>query len=244
MKILYIVPGVMSMTDLGAKELERRKNILQGWADTEIEIEITDIMSGPMSIESAYEEYLSIPETVSRIVDAEKKGLAGIILGCFGDPGIDAAREMVKIPIVGPGESSMFFASLLGQRFSIVTVMSSVVPSLKKRARLAGMESRLASILPTGIPVLELPKDLEKTKRTILERSEQAIRRDGADVIILGCMSMAFLGISDEIQDILEIPVVNPALVALKVLETMIGANLTHSKKAYPTPPKMHFPGQ
>lgn len=83
MKILYIVPGVMSITDPGTEELDRRKNILQSWAGDNVEIEITDIMSGPLSIESAYEEYLAIPETVSKIIDAEKRDFDGVILGLF-----------------------------------------------------------------------------------------------------------------------------------------------------------------
>ena len=137
----------------------------------------------------------------------------------------------------------MFVASLLGRKFSIITVVDSVVPSLKKMVRTAGLEQRLASVRPTDIPVLELGKDKEKTKKLILEESKKAMKEDGADVIILGCMSMAFLGLSDEFQDDLGIPVVNPAVVALKILESLICAHLTHSKKAYPTPPKMKNKG-
>ena len=240
MKILYVVPGTMSKTELGTKELERRKKILQSQAGDDTVVDITDIEQGPSSIESAYEEYLSIPETVYRVTQAEKDGYNGVILGCFGDPGLDAMREMVKIPVVGPGETSMSVAALLGHRFSIITVMDSVVPSLEKLARVIGVEKKLASVRPANIPVLDLAKDLEASKRKMIEESKKAIEDDGADVIVLGCMSMAFMGVSDEMQGTLGAPVVNPALVSLKYLEGLVSSNLSHSKKAYPFPPKMN----
>ncbi|MFC2165369.1 aspartate/glutamate racemase family protein [Acidobacteriota bacterium] len=239
MKIVYVVPGIMSQTELGAEELERRKGFLQERAGKDVLIDITDVEHGPSSIESAYEEYLSIPETVKKVVQAEKEGFDGAIVGCYGDPGIDAMREMVKIPVVGPGETSMLVASMLGHRFSIITVMDSVVPSLEKLARIVGVDGKLASVRAANIPVLDLKKDIETTKRRMIAESEKAMADDRADVIILGCMSMAFMGVSDEMQETLGIPVVNPAVVSLKVLESLITSHLTHSKKAYPVPPKL-----
>jgi len=71
-KILYVIPGTMSKTHLGSEELERRKSILRSSAGKDIIVEITDIEKGPSSIESAYEEYLSVPETVKKAIQAEK----------------------------------------------------------------------------------------------------------------------------------------------------------------------------
>lgn len=239
MKILYVVPGTMAKTELGEEELERRKNILQGNAGKDTVVDITDIEEGPSSIESAYEEYLSIPGTVERVIQAEKEGYDGIILGCFGDPGLDAIKEMVKILVVGPGETSMLTAAMLGHRFSIVTVMDSVIPSLEKLAKIVGVDRKLASVRSVDIPVLDLIKDAEATKKKIMEEADKAIEHDRADAVILGCMSMAFMDISEDIQEKLGIPVINPAFVSLKVLEALINSRLSHSKKAFPYPPKL-----
>ena len=72
----------------------------------------------------------------------------------------------------------------------------------------------------------------------MMEESQKAIQEDSADVIVLGCMSMAFMGVSDMMQKSLGIPVVNPALLSLTVLEGLVHADLSQSKKAYPFPPK------
>ena len=235
---MYIVPGTMSKTSLGTEELERRRKMLQSLALRDTEVHIIDIEQGPSSIESAWEEYLSVPEMVEKAVQAEKDGYSGMILGCFGDPGLDALREMVAVPVVGPGEASLHVASMLGHRFSIITVMESVVPSLEKLVRLSGLEKKLASVRAVGIPVLELREDIEKTAIRVAEESQKAKLKDRADTVILGCMSMAFMGISGDIQEALDIPVVNPAWISLKILEGLVSCRLSHSKKAYPYPPK------
>jgi len=235
-KVIYVVPG----TGMGAQELERRRSILQSNSGKDVKVDIIESSEGPNSIESSYEEYLSIPETVLRVVDAQKKGYQGAILGCFGDPGIDAIREMVQIPVVGPGEASMLIAAMLGHKFSIVTILDNVIPSMEMHAKIIGIDSKLASIRSVNIPVLELAKDLESAKKKIIEESRNAKEHDGADTIILGCMSMAFLGVSNELQKTLGIPVINPAIVSLKILESLVICNLTHSKMAYPSPPKLN----
>jgi allantoin racemase len=228
----------MGQIDQGSEELERRKKILQSYAQKDTIVSITDIESGPISIESAYDEYLSIPGTVERAVQAEKDGFDGIILGCFGDPGLDALREIVCIPVVGPGETAMHIAAMLGRRFSIVTVLDSVVPSLERLARIAGLDRRLASVRVVEIPVLELRQNIDATTGRMMKESQSAIQQDGADVIVLGCMSMAFMSVSEKMQESLGIPVVNPAFVSLAVLEGLVSSGLSHSKKAYPVPPK------
>lgn len=238
MKIMYIVPGVMAQTDLGIRELERRKRILETHAWVGTSVDIIDIDKGPRSIESSYEEYLSVPETVKKAVQAEKDGYDGIILGCFGDPGLEALREMVRVPVVGPGETAMQVASLLGRRFSIVTVLDSVVPSLERLAGRMGLAGKLASVRAINIPVLALQKDKALTINRMIEESRKAILEDRADVIVWGCMSMAFMEVSERKPESLGVPVVNPAIVSLKILEGLVAAGLAHSKKAYPFPPK------
>ncbi len=238
MKIMYIVPGVMAQTDLGIRELERRKRILETHAWVGTSVDIIDIDKGPRSIESSYEEYLSVPETVKKAVQAEKDGYDGIILGCFGDPGLEALREMVRVPVVGPGETAMQVASLLGRRFSIVTVLDSVVPSLERLAGRMGLAGKLASVRAINIPVLALQKDKALTTNRMIEESRKAILEERADVIVWGCMSMAFMEVSERKPESLGVPVVNPAIVSLKILEGLVAAGLAHSKKAYPFPPK------
>lgn len=233
-RILYLVPGPLSRAR-GLEELERRRSLLQEWAFAGTDVGIAENPDGPGSIESAYEEYVSIPGSMRLAAAAEPEGHDAIILGCFGDPGLDGFREILSIPIVGPCEASMHLAAQLGHTFGIVTVLDSVVEPLRKLARVAGLDSRVATVLACDIPVLELHDDSYDAVR---EACEEALAA-GADTLVLGCMSMAFLGVAERLSEELGVPVLNPARVALKTAEFLVSSGISHSKRAYPVPPKI-----
>lgn len=238
MRILYLIPGIMSKGPLGPQELVRRQTLLQSWAFDGTHVEVLDLDEGPLSIESAYDEYLSIPPMLARIVEVKARYDA-VILGCYGDPGLDAARELVDIPIIGPGQASMLVAASLGHKVSVVTVLDSVVPLITKFTREISLQERLASVRVANVPVLSLGSDPQAAKQAVFRAAEEAIVEDGADTLVLGCMSMAFLGVSTEIQERFGIPVVNPARYALKFAESQVSAALSHSKRAFRVPPKI-----
>jgi allantoin racemase len=238
MRILYILPGSLSRTELGTREVERRRGILQRLAAPGTEVDIVDVPDGPSSIESAYEEYLSVPGTLRRVQEAARTGYAGAIIGCFGDPGLDAARELVEMPVVGPAGASMLLACTLGHRFSVITVLESVVAPLRHLAHRVGVGEKLASVRAVDIPVLDLAKDRERSIGRMITLGRRAVE-DGADALVLGCMSMGFLEAHERIAAETGVPVVNPVYAGLKMLEALVGAGLAHSKRAYPLPPKM-----
>ncbi|MFQ6037523.1 MAG: aspartate/glutamate racemase family protein [Candidatus Aminicenantales bacterium] len=238
MRILYLIPGSLLQTEHGHQEKQRRERILASYVSPGTAVEVTDIGEGPTSIESAYEEHLAVPGAVEASVQAEKKGYQGIILGCFADPGISAVRERVRVPVVGPGECAMHTAAILGDRFSIITVLDSVVPSLEKLAKLVGMAQNLASIHTIQTPVLEVGKNPEGVAEKVLHEAQKAVREERAGALVLGCMSLGFLGISERVQEAVGVPVVNPVPVALKFAEMLIASRLTFSPKVYPFPPR------
>lgn len=239
MRIMYLVPGPMGNSSAGQAELARRGTLLKQYAGPGTEVGIVDVPQGPASIESMYEEYLSIPATAQRAVELEGEGWEAIILGCYGDPGLDALRELVSIPVIGPGEATALVAASLGHRFSIITITESVIAPTERQIRNVGVGEKLASVRVIGIPVLELHHDRERTVRATVEQGRRAIEQDRADVLIVGCMSMGFLEIAEAAGQQLGVPFLNPARVSLKFAEALVGAGLTHSRRAYHVPPKL-----
>ena len=82
MKLLYLLPGNVEI-GLGLEEMERRRGILQKYAAAGTEVVIDYIRSGPASIESEYEELVASVETIQKIMEAEKQGIDGVIIGFF-----------------------------------------------------------------------------------------------------------------------------------------------------------------
>ena len=239
MRIVYLVPGPMGRTEQGRVEVERRGNLLKQYAAPGTETGINDVPEGPASIESMYEEYLSIPATCRRALELEEEGWDAIILGCYGDPGLDALRELLTIPVIGPGEATALLAASLGHRFAVITITDSVIASTERQMRNIGVGEKLASVRVVGIPVLELHTNRERAIEATIEQGRKAIEQDRADTLIVGCMTMGFLEIAEAAGAELDVPFLNPARAALKFAEAIVGAGVTHSKRAYMTPPKL-----
>jgi len=214
-----------------------RQSALQRFVGTGVMVEARRPEVGPASIESMWEEYLAIPGLMELAVELEREGFDAIVPGCFGDPGIDGIRELVSIPVVGPGVTSMLLAANLGHRFGIVTVLESIVRPLENLALLAGVASKLAAVREIGVPVLALNDDPDATFSRLTEVSRRMVVEDRADVLILGCGTLSFR--AAELQCVLGIPVINPLQVALRTAELLVACGLSHSKRSFPVPPKL-----
>src|SRR5262245_19299507 len=114
MRILYQLTSPMERTVLGAAEVARRREFLRQRAAPGAEVEVASLAGGPASIESEYEAALVVPELAERVRRAQQEGWSAVIVGCFSDPGLDALRELVAMPIIGPGASAMHLAAQLG----------------------------------------------------------------------------------------------------------------------------------
>jgi allantoin racemase len=238
-RIAYLIPGPIHRTALGQSEITRRQHILSSWASPGTTVEVRAVDRGPASIESMYEEYLSIPPTAALLRDVEHEGFDAAILGCFGDPGLDGLREISDMLVVGPAGASIGLATTLGHRFSIVTVTASIVPALRRLAWEAGALEALASVRYIETSVLAVNQEPGAALERMLEQGRAAIENDGADTLVLGCMSMGFLDVAEEMTRVLGVPVINPSKASLKVAEATTALGLTHSRRAYLKPPKL-----
>lgn len=242
MRIIYLIPGEMSRSPLGAAEMMRREKLLQRWAFRDTQVRVLDVDNGVHSIESAYEELLCAPKTIERIQSLEAEGCDAAMIGCFGDPGLEAARELVRMPVIGPGEASLLLAAQLSHRIGVLAVFDSLAASHRQQAFRTGVLDKLVSVRGLGIPVLELMHDPQATFARVVAVGRAAVEQDGAEALIFGCMSMSFLDIAPRLADTLGVPVINAAQAALKAAETQVSIGLSHSKKSFPLPPKLQAP--
>ena len=78
---------------------------------------------GPASIEGHYDEAMSALGVLEEVRKGEAEGFDGYVIACFGDPGLLAAREVARGPVVGIAEAAMHVASLIGTGFSVVSTL-------------------------------------------------------------------------------------------------------------------------
>lgn len=232
MKLKIILPIISDI--FNAEVVKEARQFVS--PDTIIEVQHLD--KGTASIESAYDEALASPDIVSKVIQAEKDGFDGVFVDCFGDPGVEAAREMVSIPVVGGFQPAALLATMVAGSWSVVSVLSSVVPMIRNLARKLGVESNVASIRHINTPVLELT-DKNMLKDKLMEQIEIAHRTDGAEAIVLGCTGMMGLATSLEkaaAEMGIPVPVVDPTGAALGFLEMQVRNKISSSKITYPVP--------
>lgn len=214
-----------------------RQERLQAFAAPGTDIIARTEPNGPASIESVYEEFLSAAILMDTVVELEREGFDAIIPGCFGDPGIDGARELVNIPVIGPGLAGMTTACSIGHRYGIIAPLEGDVRPTETLAVHHGLDRKLAGVRPLGVAVLGMNDDPALTLQRLVEVSQELIQRDRADVIVLGCGTLSFRAL--ELQDAIGVPVVNPLRSAIKLCELLVSSGLSHSKRSYPVPPKL-----
>lgn len=145
---------------------------------------------------SAYFDLLNKKEIVEKIMEAEKEGFDAAVVGCFEDPGVREAREVVNIPVIGIGEASMLLACMLGHRFGVVTANDwKVVTNLEVMIKLQGLQERA---ITNPIRTISMANRDVFTKgfqepnlivSDILDKSKGCVA-DGAEVVIIGCAGL------------------------------------------------------
>lgn len=217
---------------------EQIMSTIQKIAHKEHEVIYKNADIGPESLESYY-EYSLATVGMLRVIAEEKGRYDGMLIACFGDPGLYAIKEVVEVPIVGIAEASLSTALLLGQSFSILVALKKAVPMMENMIMNYGLSKRLASVEPLGTPVLNLKKDRQQTIKKMLSVGQKAIDK-GAEVLILGCAGMT--GFSAMLEKELGVAVIDPVTTGYKVLESLVELNLNISKRgiyASPEPKKI-----
>lgn len=224
-RILYIFPRTTPDPDERAAEHERRGRILQEAASPGTRVDIRELEGCPPAIESVRDSYAVAPAIIA-MAEALEPEYDAMIVGCFGDPAVDGALEGTRLPIIGTALPSMAAALLLGQRFAVLSPSAGSAAGIRTQVMAQGLIDRYAGAVPLHLGVREFGKDPAQTL-AIAEAGGREAMAMGADVLLLGCLSLAFSGVGDELQARLGIPVVNPLRIAVRTAEMLVSAGLS-----------------
>ncbi len=193
--------------------------------------------TGPASIESHYDEALAVPGLLAEITAAEADGVDGFVIACFGDPGLDAARELASGPVVGIAEAGFHVATMLGRSFSVVTTLARTIGQAEHLVQRYGFAGHCRSIYACEVPVLELEDPASDARRLVVDYCRRAVEHDEADSIVLGCAGMA--DFCAEVSAQIGVPIIDGVTAGVTLVESMIKLGLktsTRSEYARPLP--------
>ncbi|MBX2839456.1 MAG: aspartate/glutamate racemase family protein [Gammaproteobacteria bacterium] len=240
MRILLINPNTtQTMTDSVVAASQR-------FVADDVEIFGATSDYGPPSIEGFYDEVFSIPpmlEKINTVIQQHDGKIDGVVIACFDDTGVDAARAMLDVPVVGICQAALQTASLLSNRFSIITTLGRSVPALEHLVSKYGFANLCRNVRASEIPVLELEQPGSGAEDKIRHQIELALEEDNAEAIVLGCAGMVDL--TERLSNTYNIPVIEGVVPAVNIVSGLSRAGLKTSKRrGYATPVSKNYKGE
>jgi allantoin racemase len=112
--------------------------------------------------------------------------VSGMVVGAFGDPGLEALRERLSIPVVGICEASMLEAAAGARRFGVATTTPELAAAIEDRARDLDLLAQYVGIrLTPGDPVA-LMADPARLHEALADAVARSFEDDHAQAVIIG----------------------------------------------------------
>ena len=220
MKILVINPNTTtSMTDKIAQAA-------RAVARPDTEIVAASSQDGPASIQGFLDVATCVPGLLNEVV--QHKEVDAIVIACFDDTGLDAVRSLVSVPVLGIGEAAYHAASMIANKFSVITTLSRSVPGLENNLLRYGLAQKCACVRATEIPVLKLEEGDPATLDKIRLEIHASINEDKAEAIVLGCAGMADL--MARLSEEFGLPVIEGVSAGVTFAEALVNNSLRTSK--------------
>lgn len=184
--------------------------------------------TGPASIEGPFDGAMAVPGMLARVEEAIAAGTDAHVIACFDDTGLDAARALSPKPVVGISEAAFHVASLVAEKFSVVTTLARAVPTIEANLARYGLSSRCARVRAADVAVLELEEPGSDACRRISDEIARALVEDRCDAIVLGCAGMTDL--ARELSQTHGVPVIDGVAAAITLAEGLVRLGLSTSK--------------
>lgn len=199
---------------------------LNGVKRPETEIQISGVDDGSMDLH--FNAVVAINSygpggVLNKIIQAADLGYDAVAIGCFLDPAMQEAREVVRIPVFGLGETCMLMACMFGHKFSGVAFHAKQSQYYDRKAFEYGLASRHIPFGDLGIDFNEVQNGFaspgQMTERFVAEARRLAA--EGAEVILAACATVNAIIRRERIKEVDGALVLDCNAVLLKVTEGM-----------------------
>jgi allantoin racemase len=164
----------------------------------------------------------------------ERQDVDGYVIACSGDPGLLAAREAARGPVIGIAEAAVHAASFIATGFSVVTTLERTCVIARHLAEAYGMARFCRGVRATDLAVLDR-KAPSNARDIVVGECRRALVEDRSDAIVLGCAGMAEL--AGAISRAIGAPVISGVEAAVKIVESLVALGLRTTKLGGFAPP-------
>ncbi len=217
------------------KERRRREEVALSYASAEVEVGFISIGASPYQGLGPAEIQGIAPLYHKAFVEAERQGFDAVVPLGMLDLGVDGARSLVDIPVIGPAQACMHIAALLGERFGMITYNAEGIPRHRAQVRFYGMGDSIAGYRTVGMRLKDMADAVERMTENFVREAKSLIRDDGADVIIPLGITQCPIHINPILlQKELGVPVVEGIGAPIRMAAMLAGLVLSQSRVRWP----------
>lgn len=198
---------------------------------------VESIQIGPEYYEENAVGHMMAAPGILHAVLKHQNDCDAILIGCFSDPALEAARAVSRIPVIGPGEATMLMTRLVAQKFGVVTILESTLPEVRSMIARLGLGQQCVGIEVMDMRVTEIYEDPNAAAERLMRSGRRLVER-GAEAIVLGCMSFGFHTFAAGMKEALGAEVIDPLRASIAALQ----ATQTLGTRLGPPPPVLARP--
>jgi allantoin racemase len=195
-------------------------------------------------------EFIETIEVLENVARADASGFDAILLGNIADPGLRAAREMARVPVLGLCETALLTACQMGASIGLVVSNDKHYGRVMENVATYGLSARVATIERMRVERL-VDLDAAFSAGAVRERilgefqsAAAACVAKGAEVVIPAVgVAMVLIAEAGIVEAGGGAPVLNGAVALLKAgeaavkLNRLMGGRFTSRRGAYAQPP-------
>jgi allantoin racemase len=232
MKIMVV------MGEYPPEEGERRRQAVLKCASPETEIEFGVIKATFFRRSNSQVNSLSAGPLVAEIAQkAEADGYDAVVPFGTLDAGVELARNLVRIPVVGAGQAVMHLAAQLSNRLGVIAYEEKSIPFMRKQMHAWRVADSVVAIRSVEIPLAESTKSRDVMRERFIKIARDLIDSHDAEIIVPMGVTMVPVQYSpQEFEKELGVPVMDALKTSIQTAEMMVRMGLSHSTKTYPKP--------
>ncbi len=166
---------------------------------------------------------------------AEAQGYDAVVPFGTLDVGVELSRNIVRIPVVGAGQSVLHLGAQLSDRLGVISYEEKSIPYMRKHMRVWGVYDRVVAIRAINVPLAESTKQRAAIRERFVSVGRDLVERAGAEVIVAMGVTMVPVHYSAaEMAAEIGVPVLDALAASIQTAEMMVRMGITHSPKSYP----------
>ena len=170
--------------------------------------------------EDYYSYYLETTNISTLVKEIESNNTSdAFIIACYEDVGIDVIRKITSKPVIGIGEAAFYTASIIANKFSIITNLSVSHEALKNNLIKYDLDHKCVSLKSIEVPILDMETMSKSNIRKLESEINRTIFEDNPEALII--TSPGILNLTKIFSDRFNIPIIEGVTAAATLIENL-----------------------